>query len=83
MKKLTAHAPGKCILFGEHAVVYNKPAIAMAISLNSSCTIEDYDGFMIELKNYKQSYVFSNLEDLITKSPSQINQIRYCLVNFR
>ena len=30
--QVTASAPGKAILFGEHAVVYGKPAIAMALS---------------------------------------------------
>ena len=28
---VAASAPGKCILFGEHAVVYGQPAVAVAI----------------------------------------------------
>lgn len=32
MPAFTATAPGKIILFGEHAVVYNRPAIAVPIS---------------------------------------------------
>ena len=28
---VVASAPGKCILFGEHAVVYGEPAVAVAI----------------------------------------------------
>ena len=31
MSSVTASAPGKCILFGEHAVVYGHPAVAVAI----------------------------------------------------
>ncbi len=31
MPAITAHAPGKAILFGEHAVVYNHPAIAIPV----------------------------------------------------
>ncbi len=40
---ITASAPGKCILFGEHAVVYGYPAIAVSLDMHSYCTIEKLD----------------------------------------
>ena len=33
-------APGKCILFGEHAVVYGHPAVAAALSLNTMARLQ-------------------------------------------
>ncbi|MBC7100459.1 mevalonate kinase [Methanothermobacter tenebrarum] len=36
-----ASAPGKAILFGEHAVVYDKPAIALAINKRATITIKE------------------------------------------
>lgn len=43
MGRVTASAPGKCILFGEHAVVYGQPAVAVAIEQRISVTIETLD----------------------------------------
>ena len=37
---VTASAPGKCILFGEHAVVYGHPAVAVAIDQRISLKIQ-------------------------------------------
>ena len=36
-----ASAPGKCILFGEHAVLYGQPAVAVAIEQRCNVTIND------------------------------------------
>ena len=36
---VTASAPGKLIILGEHAVVYGKPAIAVAIDKRIQCTL--------------------------------------------
>ncbi len=38
---VTASAPGKVYLFGEHAVVYGEPAVPCAISLRASVTAEE------------------------------------------
>tara|TARA_B100001248_G_scaffold256525_1_gene237681 strand:+ start:187 stop:1350 length:1164 start_codon:yes stop_codon:yes gene_type:complete len=40
MSKITVSAPGKCILFGEHAVVYGHPAVAVAIDRRISVSIQ-------------------------------------------
>ena len=43
-EKLVASAPGKVILFGEHFVVKGVPAIAFAVNLRATVTLETRDG---------------------------------------
>ena len=55
-----ARSPGKFILFGEHAVVYEKPAIALAVDL--PLTIE----VVPSKKNTVDRYLTLTLISLIT-----------------
>ncbi|SDJ98476.1 mevalonate kinase [Halovenus aranensis] len=41
---VTASAPGKVYLFGEHAVVYGEPAVPCAIGLRASVTAHEREG---------------------------------------
>ncbi|MBS83852.1 MAG: mevalonate kinase [Euryarchaeota archaeon] len=43
-----ASAPGKCILFGEHAVVYGQPAVAVAIDQRMSVSLALNDDWRID-----------------------------------
>ena len=43
-----ASAPGKCILFGEHAVVYGQPAVAVAIDQRMSVSLTLNDDWRID-----------------------------------
>lgn len=44
LSMVTASAPGKVILFGEHAVVYGEPAVAVAIDGRVTVTVEPCSG---------------------------------------
>ncbi len=43
MEEVTASAPGKCILTGEHSVVYGLPALAVAIDIRAKVTVKSYE----------------------------------------
>jgi len=85
MKKVKVKAPGKTILFGEHAVVYGYPAIAMAISVNSRCIISESNNvsLKINLDNYNLSFEGKDLASLASKFPTKNKQLMKCLQLFK
>tara|TARA_B110000003_G_scaffold141338_1_gene142830 strand:+ start:1396 stop:2394 length:999 start_codon:yes stop_codon:yes gene_type:complete len=53
----TAFAPGKCILFGEHAVVYGHPAVAVAIDAGVEVKLDFSDEWEIKNSYYANEYM--------------------------
>jgi len=66
---ITVKAPGKTILFGEHAVVYGHPAIAVPLnSINLKATLigkpdQPSDTLTIRNKNSGESFFYSSLPE--------------------
>lgn len=62
MKKITVSAPGKLMLFGDHAVVYGRPCIVTAVGQRMKATVElTQEPFFqlnapdVTVENYKKS----------------------------
>jgi mevalonate kinase len=85
MKSVISTAPGKSILFGEHAVVYGFPAIAMAISVYSKCQINEITENKIKviLENYDHIFEADNIQTLRKKISPKYSQISECFQNFQ
>ena len=62
MKQVQATAPGKIILFGEHAVVYGRPAIAVPLTdVRAEATLQQAEassGFRIIAPDLQQNHLF-------------------------
>ncbi len=50
MKKITVSAPGKLMLFGEHAVVYGRPCIVTTVGQRMKATVELTNDSMFHLE---------------------------------
>jgi mevalonate kinase len=62
-----AQAPGKVILFGEHAINRGQPAIAAAISLYARCQVEDSDEFTFAAGDHMQKASRESILHLTTE----------------
>ena len=66
MKEIVVSAPGKIHLLGEHAVVYGKPALLVAINKRCTVTLTPRKDKQIEIisKNFKKSIILSKKQIL-------------------
>lgn len=68
-------APGKVILFGEHAVVFGKPAFALAIDLRITASVSSSDQYLVNgrpMKKQHHVYVSKALDEAWNGPPIEI-----------
>jgi len=68
-------APGKMILFGEHAVVFGKPALAMAIDMRIACSVTRSDQYSVNghpMKKKHHAYISAALDQAWQGPPVMI-----------
>lgn len=87
--KVIASAPGKLMIFGEHAVVYQRPCLVTAVSSRIEVEIEEINsGFSINapqvkdvrfieetIKVFKERYKISSAKGLLIKTKSDFSSL--------
>jgi mevalonate kinase len=69
-------APGKMILFGEHAVVFGKPALALAIDLRITSSVKPSDQYSVNghaMKKKHHAYISASLDEAWDGPPINID----------
>ncbi|MEM0294100.1 MAG: mevalonate kinase [Saccharolobus sp.] len=74
-----AKVPLKVTLFGEHAVVYNKPAIAMTISESLTVRVHENDKFLVVSPSLHVKGVKLNLEEMKVESEEAKKVLQYVI----
>ncbi|MDI6643602.1 MAG: mevalonate kinase [Methanobacteriaceae archaeon] len=80
-----ASAPGKVILFGEHAVVYGKPAIAVAVDKRAVIKISENkeDTIKVYIKNLNISATIDQLNNHIIIDNGNPGILKYVLESLK
>ena len=81
----TASAPGKLMLFGEHAVLYGQPCIVTAVDLRVQVTVEIMDAPIIQIRTPLRDETFSiELDEILEKNefPKDISFISIAIKRF-